>query len=809
MNISVPEIAPLSTRGIDALEAAAEVAGQGSVGTFDILVGLIGTDPSGAWERVQLHSSWIDPEERNRFQDVGPGVGDSCKGIPLSPAASEGLRIASDLARTYDLLPVPPAAIALGIVRDKDSGAARTLLEEAEIGHSALVDLLQDELLDGRLENLEMRGLGQQAPSPGTPLRDKTTSAASSRTLAPPPDLSPLPAEDPALQGLLQEAESLGRRSRSGPWLFAKDDHLLELYELGGLDEPTRKRAVAEASLQLAFGDIPDAVPALAVTEEGEWLIVTTSRRGETLAEHMASGGPIGNRLPAPIYGRLIDQAARTLDSMHERGLVHRAVRPETLVFDPRDQELAVGGFAIGSLLDASELDRYRAPESFQGEIGPAVDQYALGVVARELLTIPGSPPLTGPVHQVLHRATAPQPGDRFPTVAAFGADLVKAIATETPRSLAERVAGLSSAKRAALAPTALSVLCSVVLLTAMSPGSSEPVGLVLITSLLGLIVIPGVIFGGVTLAGALRGRRRFLSISLAARPWVQFAVAFVLFARGIAAGDEAYVTLIDSLIYAYGGCALLAPARADAGAWLVSLLATWERRRIWPDRLRKAATVTLVLLAVAALLAPTVAKVFWNNFEFSSESPRQFGGPLTTVWNLRAALGSDNTAEVCDGLLTAAAAKNRGLCRQVAHVAGAVQRGDPASRRNDVFGAPGTFESFQVQELPASSNHRFWMLWTPQHKAAGWLYTLGPSGRQLVVMITRKAPVADPHSIRSTWLYEVGWNGHEWRVMEYRACRIGAPGTGKRPAACVITSETTRPELRKVLREAKGSQAK
>ncbi|HEU5104378.1 MAG TPA: hypothetical protein VFU11_00915, partial [Solirubrobacterales bacterium] len=722
----------------------------------------------------------------------------------LTPTAAEGMQLASDLAKSYDLLPVPVGALSLGMVWRAGSGAALALLEEAELSHPELLDLLQDELLGGRLENLDLDQFRKQGASvvAAGASPDEDTSTASVRPLAPPPDLSSLPAQDPVLRQLLEDAEPLGRRHGSGSWLFAQDDRLLELHDLSGVDEPGRRRAVAEASLQMAFEEIPGAVPALSVDEKGDWLMISTPRYGEDMGRHLAAGDPGWKRLSAPLCGKLIAEAALSLDAMHERGLVHRDVRPGTLVFDPAHDEMRLAGFAIGTLLDERKLDRYRSPESFEGEIGPAIDQYALGVVARELLTVPGSPPLTEPVRRVLQKATAPRPGDRFPTTADFGSHLVEAIETETPRSLAERVAGLSPAKRAAMAPTAMGAVCGMVLLTLQAPSTSETAELVLVTSLLAQLVVPMIIFGAVALAGGLRRNRRFLSVSFAARPWVPLIAVCLLFVRGLAAEEDAYATLMSSFLYAYAACALLAPARPNAASWLIRPLAAWERQTGWTAWGRRLAKTALVFTVVAVLLAPTISKALWNNFDFPTESARHFGGPLTTVWNLRAKLGRDETADACDELLTAAAARDRRLCRQVAHLAGAVQRNDPASRRKDVFGAPGTFESFQVQELPAPPNHRFWMLWTPQDRVAGWFYTRGPNAQELIVMVTRRAPSADPDEVRSTWLYEVVWNGREWRVAEYRACTIGAPGTGKRPADCAIASDLSRQDLRKASSE-------
>ncbi|HEU5105548.1 MAG TPA: hypothetical protein VFU11_06875, partial [Solirubrobacterales bacterium] len=90
MSVSTPGLAPFTVSALDALESAAETVAGGAVGTFDILTALIAGDPSGAWERVQLHASWIDVGDRNRFLDASPGPEVEWSGILLTPTAAEG-----------------------------------------------------------------------------------------------------------------------------------------------------------------------------------------------------------------------------------------------------------------------------------------------------------------------------------------------------------------------------------------------------------------------------------------------------------------------------------------------------------------------------------------------------------------------------------------------------------------------------------------------------------------------------------------------------------------------------------------------
>jgi hypothetical protein len=63
--------------------------------------------------------------------------------------------MAAHIARTYDLLPMPTGVLALGLVLNGQAGAALALLEDSELEHGELVELLQEELLDTELEALE------------------------------------------------------------------------------------------------------------------------------------------------------------------------------------------------------------------------------------------------------------------------------------------------------------------------------------------------------------------------------------------------------------------------------------------------------------------------------------------------------------------------------------------------------------------------------------------------------------------------------------------------------------------------------
>ncbi len=102
----------------------------------------------------------------------------------------------------------------------------------------------------------------------------------------------------------------------------------------------------------------------------------------------------IGRIRPEAVM-ELIGQAAAAIQAVHDRGIVHRDVKPGNLLVQP-DGTLVLTDFGIARSDAASRLTdagmvlgtaAYCAPEQAEGEpVTPAVDIYALGVVAYECL---------------------------------------------------------------------------------------------------------------------------------------------------------------------------------------------------------------------------------------------------------------------------------------------------------------------------------------------------------------------------------------------------------------------------------------
>ena len=173
---------------------------------------------------------------------------------------------------------------------------------------------------------------------------------------------------------------------------------------------------------------------------------------------------PVNGPVPLRDVARWIEQIASALDYAHQRGVVHRDVKPANVLLDSQNNAF-LADFGIAKWLEGSiqltgsaviGTPQYMSPEQGQGlKIDGRSDEYSLAVMAYEMIT--GQPPFQAetPLAIVLKHVTEPlippstinpripeaisavivkalhkQPDDRYPTTTAFAEALSAAIAS-------------------------------------------------------------------------------------------------------------------------------------------------------------------------------------------------------------------------------------------------------------------------------------------------------------------------------------------------------------------------------------------
>jgi serine/threonine protein kinase/WD40 repeat protein len=204
---------------------------------------------------------------------------------------------------------------------------------------------------------------------------------------------------------------------------------------------------------------MPDTIPVLAATAP---------------TEPVALPGPAdlsGAEADRPQYFRSVahigEQVAQALAYAHERGVIHRDVKPSNLLLDAagvvwvsdfglaktQESNLTESGEILGTL-------RYLAPERFQARCDVRSDVYALGLTLYELLTLrpafdcpdrlrlietiytqePPRPRALDPrlprdLETIVLKASDKDPARRYPTAGAMAEDLRRFLADEPVRA--------------------------------------------------------------------------------------------------------------------------------------------------------------------------------------------------------------------------------------------------------------------------------------------------------------------------------------------------------------------------------------
>jgi serine/threonine protein kinase len=120
--------------------------------------------------------------------------------------------------------------------------------------------------------------------------------------------------------------------------------------------------------------------------------------RGANLAEQLAAEGALGLQDGCGVLAAVAD----ALSAVHSHGIVHRDVRPESVLCSEADGRVLLADFGLAAFLASAEVPaeqittaghrvtdlKYTAPEFLRGEEAtPASDLYSLGVLAYHVLT--------------------------------------------------------------------------------------------------------------------------------------------------------------------------------------------------------------------------------------------------------------------------------------------------------------------------------------------------------------------------------------------------------------------------------------
>jgi len=202
----------------------------------------------------------------------------------------------------------------------------------------------------------------------------------------------------------------------------------------------------------------PHIVPVFDVgSHEEHYYIASAYIEGSTLEEVIARERPDFRRA-----AEIVCDLAEALHYAHEMGVVHRDVKPSNVMIDAQGEAMLMD-FGIAHVERSEEkltqdgavmgTPAYMAPEqasSTFGEVGPASDQYSLGVVLYELLC--GPTPFSGPPSVLIFNTThrePDRPGKKNPAVPRdLETICLKAMSKEPPRRYADCAALAADLRR-------------------------------------------------------------------------------------------------------------------------------------------------------------------------------------------------------------------------------------------------------------------------------------------------------------------------------------------------------------------------
>jgi predicted Ser/Thr protein kinase len=214
------------------------------------------------------------------------------------------------------------------------------------------------------------------------------------------------------------------------------------------LDEDFRARFLRESQLAASL-DHPNVIPIYDADEiDGVFYLAMRYVNGPSLRELIQERGSLSGDETV----RIVDQIAGALDEAHRAGLVHRDVKPANILLAEGHDHAYLCDFGLAKRTTSKELTQtgsflgsvdYCAPQQIEGRpLDGRADVYSLGCVAFHCLAghapylrdsefavlqahLHDPPPaLSEAWDDVIAKALAKDPADRYPTAGAFAAAL-------------------------------------------------------------------------------------------------------------------------------------------------------------------------------------------------------------------------------------------------------------------------------------------------------------------------------------------------------------------------------------------------
>jgi WD40 repeat protein/tRNA A-37 threonylcarbamoyl transferase component Bud32 len=225
------------------------------------------------------------------------------------------------------------------------------------------------------------------------------------------------------------------------------------LYSQLSRDDIEKFRTEARTIVRLIHPNIVRVLE-FGIEDKTPYLVMDYASKGTLRQRH-----PKGTPLSLATVISYVKPITDALQFAHDEKLIHRDVKPENMLVGRRD-EVLLSDFGIAIVAQSSRYQStqdmagtiaYMAPEQIQAYPRPASDQYSLGIVVYEWLSgerpFHGSfteiaikhsivpppslrekiPAISPHVEQVVMKALAKDPKDRYPTIQAFADALEKA----------------------------------------------------------------------------------------------------------------------------------------------------------------------------------------------------------------------------------------------------------------------------------------------------------------------------------------------------------------------------------------------